>query len=178
MAYSTDERHGKLVMALAFCFALLLYYGIALRAPSMRGAALSRVLWGFYLALGLAGSVIFIADGIPTVYPPNYLSTLYLTACILLCVWAFGNVRDTEVAHIRPAQSIVRPIENILIACQLFSILYFLPFALAALQEIRAPFESTWPKPWSVWQRTALSIHSPATRVICSPLHLPWRFCV
>jgi oligosaccharide repeat unit polymerase len=121
-------------MAVVFCFALLVYYGIALRAPSMRGAALSRVLWAFYLALGLAGSVIFFADGIPTVFPPNYFSTLFLTACILLCVWAFSNVRDIEAARLCPAPGIVRQIENVLIASQLFSILYFLPFALAALQ--------------------------------------------
>jgi hypothetical protein len=121
-------------MAVVFCFALLVYYSIALRAPSVRGAALSRVLWAFYLALGIAGSVIFFADGIPTVYPPNYLSTLFLTVCILLCIWAFGNVRDTDIARLCPAQSIVRPVENLLIASQLFSILYFLPFALAALQ--------------------------------------------
>jgi oligosaccharide repeat unit polymerase len=134
VARPTDEQHGKFLMAVAFCLALLAYYSLVLRTPSMRGAALSRVLWAFYLALGLAGSVILLADGIPTVYPPNYLSTLFLTACVLLCIWAFGEVRDIDIARFRPTHSIVRPIENVLIASQLFSIVYFLPFALAALQ--------------------------------------------
>jgi oligosaccharide repeat unit polymerase len=121
-------------MAILFTAGLLLYLVVFLRSRSTKGAALSQVLWTEYFLLGVSGSLILVTGGIKTVYPPNYLSTLYLTACILLCVWAFRNVRIADVARLSVPEQVVRPIENFLIAVQSFSILFFLPFASEAVR--------------------------------------------
>jgi oligosaccharide repeat unit polymerase len=113
----------------------------------MQGAVLSRILWGTYILLGLSGSVVLVASLIPTVYPPNYLSTLFLAVCILTCIWAFRNVRADDVAPLAPGRFAVRSVENFLIAFQGFSIIFFLPFAVQALSgdpgEFRLALEDT-----------------------------------
>lgn len=121
-------------MALLFLLLLVWYFVVALSARSMKGAALSQALWALYALLGLSGSVILLADGIPTVFPPNYASTLYLTSCVLLCVWAFRNVRVLDVAVLALREEVVRTVENFLIAIQILSIAFFLPFAIEALR--------------------------------------------
>jgi len=121
-------------MAILFSLGLIFYFVAFLRMPSLTGAALSQSLWALYFLLGLSGSLILVADGIPTVFPPNYFSTLYLTACVLICIWAFRNVRVVDVARLSVPEAVARPVENFLIAIQFFSMVFFLPFAGEALR--------------------------------------------
>lgn len=120
-------------MALLFLALLLLYFVVAMRPASAGGAALSQALWTVYALLGLSGLVLQLLEGIPTVFPPNWWSTLYLSFCILICIWAFRSTTTRQVERLIFDPRVALPVENILIVGQLLSIAFFLPFAISAL---------------------------------------------
>jgi hypothetical protein len=120
-------------MGALFCLGLLLFWIFTLRTRYGRGAELARLLWVMYFALGASAMVIAVTDVLVPVYPPNYWSTLFLLACIAICISGFLRFNAKDVGPVVATMRHQNLIESILIGSQFCAIIFFAPFALMSL---------------------------------------------
>ena len=120
-------------MAALFSLGLLLYFVFAFGARFGRGAELAKLLWLMYLTLGLSGMIIAATDVLGPVYPPNYLSSLFLLLCILTGISGFLRFNAKDVGNVILSIRGQGLIEGVLIGSQVYAMLFFLPFAVTSL---------------------------------------------
>ena len=120
-------------MATLFCLGMLLYFVFAFRTRVGRGAELAKLLWIIYFALGLSAMIIAATDVLGPVYPPNYLSALFLLACVVIGISGFLRFDAREVGNVVVAMRHQKLIENTLVGSQFYATLFFAPFALMSL---------------------------------------------
>ena len=120
-------------MAALFCALLLAYFLIVFRGKMAGGPELAKLLWALYFALGLSAMVVAATDVLESVYPPNYPSALYLFVCVVMGISGFLSFRARDISHVLVAIRGQRFIENFLIVTQLYSMIFFLPFAIMSL---------------------------------------------
>lgn len=119
-------------MAALFCMGMLLYYLIFFRRGRSGASILAKLLWAVYFALGLSALFIALTDVLRPVLEPNYLSALFLLACVLVSISGFLRFRPhhvSEAVRVVPGQGLI---EAVLICSQLLAILFFLPFAYSS----------------------------------------------
>lgn len=120
-------------MAYIFLAVLLIYYWLVLKRRAKNGAVLAVILWGLYFILGVSAAFIELTNGISPIFEPNYWSVMVLLTGILLSISGFLNFRKQSILQMPNNIRNNNLIENFLIASQLFSILFFLPFAAMSL---------------------------------------------
>lgn len=120
-------------MAIIFTLGLLAYYWLVLSHHSKEGSTLATLLWSLYMALGLSGIFIELTDVIHPVFNSNYLSVIFLLSCILISISGFLQFRSQNICEIFGKIRYQNLIENILIISQIFSLIFFLPFAISSL---------------------------------------------
>ena len=124
----------NLMLAALFCLGLLAYYVVFLRKRSSSVSALAFSLWILYFALGCAGMVIAVTNVAPSVFEPNYRSTLFLSLCIMIGISGFLGFRADDLHEVLAGIRGQKLIEAVLVGLQSFAILFFLPFALSSLE--------------------------------------------
>lgn len=121
------------MIGVLFCLCLLLYAPIVFKRRTTGSPILAKLLWVIYFSLGVSAAIIAFTDVLRFVFEPNYAATLFLALCILIGISGFLNFRahdlDKAITSIR-AQGLI---EGVLICVQLYSMLFFLPFAASAL---------------------------------------------
>lgn len=120
-------------MAILYVFGLTVYYWLVLRRQKPRASTLSLILWTVYLCLGLSGTFITLSGGIESVFPPNYLSTIFLLTCTLISISGFLPFREQKISRNCSDTRNLKYIENFLIFSQLLAIVFFFPFAIQSL---------------------------------------------
>ncbi len=128
--HNSPERQ---IVASLFTFGMLLYYWVVLRRHAKEGSILAMLLWCAYVLLGMSGIFLNLTGGIEPVFEASYPATLLLLACVLLSISGFLQFRVGRVAQVLSNIRGQRLIENSLIYSQLFSMVFFLPFAIGSL---------------------------------------------
>lgn len=116
-------------MALIFCLTLIIY--IAFVGGIRRLGILSQVLAVIYLLLGVAGVLYGFSTPSDPIFKPNYGAAFFLGLCIIAFIHAFRNFNPSSVAGLAQRIRGQNLLEYTLIIPQLFSIVFFLPFASA-----------------------------------------------
>ncbi len=119
-------------MALLFTVGLTVYYFIFLRRPVKNGAILAALLWFVFFLLGLSGTLIALLGVLEPHFPPNYLSSVILLLAVVISVNGFVRFRSQDLRHLFGGIKNRRILENFLIISQFYSMVFFLPFAIAS----------------------------------------------
>lgn len=112
---------------------MLLYGLVVFRARLVGGPELAKLLWAVYFALGVSAVIIAATDVLTPVYPPNYAASLFMLLCVLIAITGFLGFQARDIVQAIATIRWQGLIENILIGIQLYSILFFLPFATSSL---------------------------------------------
>jgi len=120
-------------VAVLFSLGMLLYALVVFRAKLFGGPELAKLLWVVYFALGVSAMVIATTDVLTPVYPPNYVAALFLLLCVLIAISGFLGFHARDIGQAIATVRWQGLIETILIGIQLYSILFFLPFAISSL---------------------------------------------
>lgn len=120
-------------MGALFCLGLLLYAPVVFRRRAASSPVLAKLLWLIYFCLGTSATVIAVTDVLRPVFPPNYPAALFLTLCILIGISGFLGFRARDVGSVITSIRGQRMIEGVLIGTQLYTTLFFLPFAVSSL---------------------------------------------
>lgn len=112
---------------------MLLYALVVFRTELVGGPELAKLLWVVYFALGVSAMVIAATDVLGPVYPPNYASALFMLLCVLIAISGFLGFQARDIAQAIATVRWQNWIEAILIGSQLYSTLFFLPFAISSL---------------------------------------------
>jgi hypothetical protein len=120
------------MMAILFCFFLLVYYAVFFRKKSKIDRGLALILWITYFALGCAAIIFDISDISNSIFQPNYKSLLFLVICLFIGISGFLSFRSSDLSSVIANIRGQKLIETILVVLQSFAILFFLPFALSS----------------------------------------------
>lgn len=119
-------------MAALFCIGLLAYYAVFLATKSGASGELAKLLWWTYFGLGCSALLIASTGVFQPVFQPNYPAILFLLLCISISISGFLGFRQQDVRDVIVTARGQAPIEVGLIGLQLFSIAFFLPFAISS----------------------------------------------
>jgi hypothetical protein len=119
-------------MGLPFTLGMLLFYLVALRGP--RSGELAKLLWLLYLGLGVSASIADLTGALNPVFERNFGAAAFLLGCILLSILGFRAFRSEGIGPLLQTAPRHSLIEAGLIGLQMYSLLFFLPFAVTSLQ--------------------------------------------
>ena len=114
-----------------FTILMLGYYFFLLRRRRAQTYAFAFVLWAIYFAMGLIGIVGEVTNSISLVFPINIEAPLALFVVLAAFISAFLRFDERQLPSLKFAWQ--SQIENGLVAIQVYSILFFIPFALDSL---------------------------------------------
>jgi hypothetical protein len=125
---------GLAIMVSAIFTTLMLgYYLLILRRRGMQNSVLAFALWGLYFSLGLAGILGEASGSISPVFPINIAAPLALFVVVAACTSAFLRFDGRRLQSLQVRFPWQRSVENGLMAIQVYSIAFFLPFVRDSL---------------------------------------------
>jgi hypothetical protein len=122
-------------MAILFIIAIMLYYYIFFKVLKIgKESVLVLILFYTYFALGGFSIIFSFSDINESTHYPNYFSTVLLSTSIGIMMLGFSNFKTSYIENIFNGRiRNQKKIENALIIIQLYSISFFLPFALQSM---------------------------------------------